>query len=447
MSRYIANTVNQQNKMLREIGLTTLEDLFIDIPEEVRLKQNLKLPKALAEMELVDHLKSLSRKNRGLEENTCFLGAGVYDHFIPGVIDTLVSRQEFYTAYTPYQPEISQGTLQAIFEFQTMMCELTGMDVANASMYDGASALAEAMLMACQVTKRQEVLIARTIHPESREVIQTYAAAKGLTVREIGYADGSLNFKELESRISSTTAAILVQNPNFFGIIESLKEIGELAHNHKALFIVSADPLALGILKAPGELGADIVVGEGQSLGNPLSFGGPHLGFFCATEKLLRKMPGRIVGETKDNNGQRCFTLTIQAREQHIRREKATSNICSNHALNALTATIYLTLLGKQGLQEVAYLCLQKAHYALQQIENLEGFSPLFTAPFFKEFVVATPLSPEELNRKLLAAKIIGGYSLRKTYPELKNAWMIAVTEKRTKEEIDFLVAKVGGIQ
>ncbi len=447
MSRYIANTVNQQNKMLQEIGLNTLEDLFIDIPKEVRLKQNLELPKALAEMELVDHLKSLSRKNWSLEENACFLGAGVYDHFIPSVIDTLISRQEFYTAYTPYQPEISQGTLQAIFEFQTMMCELTGMDVANASMYDGASALAEAMLMACQATKRQEILVARTVHPESREVIRTYAAARGITMREIGYSNGSLDLKELESHITSTTAAILVQNPNFFGTIESLREIGEMAHSNKALFIVSADPISLGILKSPGELGADIVVGEGQSLGNPLSFGGPHLGFFCATQKLLRKMPGRIVGETKDKNGKRCFTLTIQAREQHIRREKATSNICSNHALNALTATIYLTILGKQGLQEVAYLCLQKAHYTLKQIESLKGFSPLFTAPFFKEFVVTTPISPEELNRKLLAAKIIGGYSLNKTYPELKNGWMIAVTEKRTKEEIDSLVQRVGGIR
>lgn len=445
MSNYISNTAHQQSEMLKEIGLSTFEDLFIDIPKEVRLKKRLNLPNALPEIGLIEHMKNLSRKNRNLDENTCFLGAGVYDHFIPSVIDSLVSRQEFYTAYTPYQPEISQGTLQAIFEFQTMMCEITGMDIANASMYDGASALAEAMLMACQATRRQEVLVAKTVHPESREVLQTYAAARGITVREIGYSQGSLDLRELESCVSSATAAILVQNPNFFGAIETLNEIEELAHKNKALFIVSADPISLGILKPPGELGADIVVGEGQALGNPLSFGGPHLGFFCATEKLLRKMPGRIVGETKDKHGKRSFTLTIQAREQHIRREKATSNICSNHALNALTATIYLTLIGKQGLKEVATLCLQKAHYAYAQLIKLQGFSPLFPAPFFKEFAITAPLAPVELNKKLLGENIIGGYSLEKTYPELKNGWMLAVTEKRTKEEIDLLVQKVGG--
>lgn len=444
MSRYISNTARQQSGMLREIGLRTFEDLFIDIPQEVRLKKKLHLPPALTEMELVNHLKTLSRKNRSLDENTCFLGAGVYDHFIPTVIDTLVSREEFYTAYTPYQPEISQGTLQAIFEFQTMMCELTGLDIANASMYDGASALAEAMLMACQATRRQEVLVARSLHPENREVIRTYAAARGITVREIGYSQGTLDLKELESSVSQATAAILVQNPNFFGTIESLSVIAEISHKNKALFVVSVDPISLGILKSPGELGADIVVGEGQALGNPLNFGGPHLGFFCTTEKLLRKMPGRIVGQTKDKNGKRSFTLTIQAREQHIRREKATSNICSNHALNALTATIYLTLLGKQGLREVAGLCLQKAHYASKQFLELEGFSLLFSAPFFKEFAIAAPSAPEELNKKLLGEKIIGGYCLEKTYPELRNGWLIAVTEKRTKEEIDSLVQKVG---
>lgn len=447
MSRYIANTPLQQEKMLQEIGLNTLEDLFQDIPKEVRLEQSLQLPPALSEMDLVKHMKSLSRKNKSVDENTCFLGAGIYDHYIPSVIDTLISRQEFYTAYTPYQPEISQGTLQAIFEFQTMMCELTGMDIANASMYDGASALAEAMVMACLATKRQEVLVARTVHPESREVIRTYAAARGITIREIGYNNGLLDLEELESTISSATAAVLVQNPNFFGTIESLKEISELAHKNKAFFVVSADPISLGILKSPGVLGADIVVGEGQSLGNPLNFGGPHLGFFCATEKLLRKMPGRIVGETQDKNGKRSFTLTIQAREQHIRREKATSNICSNHSLNALAATIYLTLLGKQGLKEVGLLCLQKSHYALERFKKLKGFSPLFTAPFFKEFVVSSPVPPEELNCKLLGHGMIGGYSLGKAYPELGNGWMIAVTEKRTKDEIDSLVQRVGGIQ
>ncbi|NLP44758.1 MAG: aminomethyl-transferring glycine dehydrogenase subunit GcvPA [Peptococcaceae bacterium] len=446
MARYISNTEGQQREMLQEIGFSKLEDLFQDIPDQVRLKRNYKLPAPLSEMELLSHLKELAKRNKSLEENPCFLGAGVYDHYIPTVIDSLVSRQEFYTVYTPYQPEISQGTLQAIFEFQTMMCELTGLDVANASMYDGASALAEAMLMACQTTRRQEVLIARSVHPESREVVHTYAAARGITIREIGYNDGVLNLKELEETISSQTAAVLVQNPNFFGALESLQQIADLVHAHKGLFVVSADPIALGILQPPGKLGADIVVGEGQALGNSLSFGGPHLGFFCTTNKLLRKMPGRIVGQTKDKNGKRAFTLTIQAREQHIRREKATSNICSNHALNALIATIYLTLLGKQGLAEVAYLCTQKAHYAYEQLQKRAGFKPLFTAPFFKEFALNCPVSPTELNKKLLEHNIIGGYDLGKDYPEIKDAWMIAVTEKRTKEEIDRLVEIVGGI-
>ncbi|HHV63889.1 MAG TPA: aminomethyl-transferring glycine dehydrogenase subunit GcvPA [Peptococcaceae bacterium] len=445
MSRYISNTALQQEEMLKEIGLNSLEELFRDIPKEVRLKQNLNLPEALSEMDLLKHLKALAGRNNNLEDNICFLGAGVYDHFIPSVIDTLISRQEFYTAYTPYQPEFSQGTLQAIFEFQTMMCELTGMEISNASMYDGASALAEAMLMACQAVKRDEVLVASSVHPESREVLKTYARARGIKVKEIGFINGTLDLEELKSAISSATAALLVQYPNFLGAIESLPTLAEIAHNNKALFVVSADPIALALLKSPGECGADIVVGEGQSLGNPLSFGGPHLGFFCATEKLLRKMPGRIVGQTTDKKGRRSFTLTIQAREQHIRREKATSNICSNHALNALTATIYLTLLGKEGLKEVAYLCLQKAHYAMEQITKLPGFDPLYTAPFFKEFAVKTPVSPEDLNANLLESKIIGGYPLQKVYPELKNTWLLAVTEKRTKEEIDLLVEKVGG--
>lgn len=447
MSRYIANTAEEQKEMLKEIGLGSLEDLFRDIPKDVRLQHSLKLPAVLSEMELLTHMKTLAAKNRNLSETTCFLGAGVYDHFIPSVIDSLVSRQEFYTAYTPYQPEISQGTLQAIFEFQTMMCELTGMEVANASMYDGASSLAEAMLMACQAARREEVLVARTVHPESREVMETYGGGRGITIREIGYEDGRLDIQELKSAISSSTAAVIVQSPNFFGMMESLQEIGEIAHQNKALLVVSADPISLALLKSPGELGADIVVGEGQALGNPLSFGGPHLGFFCTTEKLLRKMPGRIVGQTTDKQGKRSFTLTIQAREQHIRREKATSNICSNHALNALAATIYLTVMGKQGLREVASLSLQKAHYAFSQMTKIQGFSAPFTGSFFKEFVLTTPIPPEELNRQLLKDAIIGGYPLEKHYPELKNSWMIAVTEQRTKAEIDKLAEKLGGIR
>lgn len=345
MSRYISNTAEQQGEMLKEIGLDTTEDLFQDVPPEVRLKRKLDLPEELSEMELVRHMRNLAQRNCSLEEYPCFLGAGAYDHFVPSVIDQLISRQEFYTAYTPYQPEISQGTLQSIFEYQTFVCELTGMDVANASMYDGASALAEAALMACQSVRRQEILVAKSVHPESREVIDTYCKFRGIRVQEVGYQNGQVDLKDLESKITANTAAVIVQSPNFFGIMESLKEIAELAHGNKSLFVVSVDPVSLAVLKSPGELGADIVVGEGQALGNPVSFGGPYLGFFAATEKLMRKMPGRIVGETVDKFGNRGFVLTIQTREQHIRREKATSNICSNEALNALTATIYLTLL------------------------------------------------------------------------------------------------------
>lgn len=445
MSRYISNTPQQQLGMLNDLGLNSTEDLFQDIPQEVRLKRALNLPSALSEMELVKLMAGKAGKNFNLDDYSCFLGAGAYDHFVPSVIDHILSRQEFYTAYTPYQPEISQGTLQSIFEYQTMICELTGMDVANASMYDGASALAEAGIMACQAVKRSEILVAKTVHPESQVVLNTYAKFRDIKVVEIGYDNGQIDLKDLAEKISPDTAAVVVQSPNFFGIIESLQQISDLAHQNKSLFIVSADPISLALLKSPGELGADIVVGEGQPLGNAISFGGPYLGFFAAKDKLMRKMPGRIVGETKDTFGNRGFVLTIQTREQHIRREKATSNICSNQALNALAATIYLTLLGKEGLKEVAELCLNKAHYAFNQLVATGNFQPLFNAPFFKEFALKSLTPVEQLNKKLLDEKIIGGYALGKDYPDLTDGWLIAVTEKRTKEEIDLLAGKAGG--
>lgn len=443
MGPYISNTEEQKNEMLAQIGVKSMEDLFADIPEEVRLKRELELPGALSELEVMDHMQQLAAENRNLDTYTCFLGAGAYDHYIPSVVGHLTSRSEFYTAYTPYQPEISQGTLQAIFEYQTMICHLTGMEVANASMYDGATALAEAASMACQATRRKEVLVARTVHPESREVLNTYARFNGSQVVEYGYSDGKIDFTDLEGKISANTAAVILQTPNFFGVIENVKEAAELAHKNKALLIVSCDPISLALLKSPGELGADIVVGEGQSLGNSLSFGGPYLGFFAATKELMRKMPGRIVGETVDKNGKRGFVLTIQTREQHIRREKATSNICSNQALNALTATIYLSTLGKQGMKQVASLCAQKAHYTYEQLVGTGVFAPAFSAPFFKEFVVKYNGDITELNKKLLEHKIIGGYDLGRDYPEFSNHWLVAVTEKRTKEQIDMLVGKV----
>lgn len=443
MSQYIPNTEKQQKEMLSQIGLDSVEDLFKDIPNEVRLKRDLKLQKALSEMEIMNHMSNMASKNFNIDEYICFLGAGAYDHYIPSIIAHITSRQEFYTSYTPYQPEISQGTLQAVFEYQSMICELTGMDIANASMYDGATALAEAASMACQATKRNEVFIARTVHPESREVVNTYARFKGYKIAEYGYIDGKIDIADLEAKVTESTAAIIIQTPNFFGIIENLSEIAELVHNKKALMIVSCDPISLAILKSPGELGADIVVGEGQSLGNPISFGGPYLGFFATNKGLMRKMPGRIVGETIDKDGKRGFVLTIQAREQHIRRDKATSNICSNQALNALAATVYLTTLGKQGLKEVAALCAQKSHYAYKQIIDTGLFTPVFSAPFFKEFVVAYNGDINKLNKRLMDYKIIGGYDIGRDYPELANNWLVAVTEKRTKEQIDDMVGKL----
>jgi glycine dehydrogenase subunit 1 len=444
MYKYIPNTDVQQAEMLKAIGMDSMESLFRDIPQDVRLGRALNLPEALSDPELMAHMRGLASRNADVDEYACFLGAGAYDHYIPSAVGHLLSRQEFYTAYTPYQPEISQGTLQAIFEYQTMICELTGMDVANASMYDGASALAEAASMACHAVKRKEILVADTVHPEYRSVLKTSARVKGITVIETGYSNGSIDTEDLESRVTANTAAIIVQSPNFFGIIEDLKRYSEIAHRNKSLLVACVDPVSLAILKSPGELGADIVIGEGQALGNPLSFGGPYLGFFATTKELMRKMPGRIVGETTDMQGNRGFVLTLQAREQHIRREKATSNICSNQALNALAATIYLTLMGKKGLREVAELSLQKAHYAFDRLVETGRFEPCFNAPFFKEFAVRSRVPVEVLNKRLIGEKIIGGYMLGRDYPELADGWLIAVTEKRTREQIDNLVRKAG---
>lgn len=446
MSCYIPNTTEQQNQMLDEIGVKTIGDLFADIPGSVRLKRQLDLPQAMSEMELSRHMRELAAKNHNTDQYPCFLGAGAYDHSIPSVVHYLLSRQEFYTAYTPYQPEISQGTLQAIFEFQTMICRLTGMDVANASMYDGASALAEAASMACQATRRTEILVATGVHPESREVLSTYARFNGNTIKEIGFLNGRVDLAALEENLSPQTATVIVQSPNFFGTIEELKAIADLAHHNKSLLIVGCNPISLAILKSPGELGADIAVGEGQPLGNPVQFGGPYLGFFAVKKELTRKIPGRIVGETVDKDGKRCFVLTLQTREQHIRREKATSNICSNQALNALAATIYLSTMGKQGLQQVAMLCTKKAHYAREQLMKTGLFNAMFDAPFFNEFSLQYQGDITQLNKKLLDCGIIGGYDLGISYPELKNGWLVAVTEKRTKEEIDDLAGKVASI-
>ncbi len=442
--RYIPNTAGQRQQMLHEIGMSGADELFACVPEDVRLKRGLDLPEAMSEPELMAHMKQLAARNTNCDDAVCFLGAGAYDHFIPSVVHHVLSRQEFYTAYTPYQPEISQGTLQAIFEFQSMICMLTGMDVANASMYDGASALAEAAMMACRASGRNEVLVCRSVSRSSRETLGTYAHFKGVKAVEFGYQNGKVDLSALESAVSDSTAAVIIQSPNFFGVIEDVAAIAEIAHNHKAALIVSCDPVSLGLLASPGSLGADIAVGEGQPLGIPVSFGGPYLGLFAAKQEWLRKMPGRIVGETVDKNGRRGFVLTIQAREQHIRREKATSNICSNEALCALAATVYLTAMGRQGLKEVAEQCAAKSRYAYDKLIGTGKFEPLFDAPFFREFALRYTGDVASLNARLLKRGIIGGYDAGKDYEELQGAWLVAVTEKRTKQEIDALAEEAG---
>jgi glycine dehydrogenase subunit 1 len=444
MLAYIPNTNEQQQEMLQEIGVENINKLFSDIPEECKLNRKLNVPEGKSEMEIRDCIRQVAKQNNNISENICFLGAGAYDHYIPSVIDYLAGRQEFYTAYTPYQPEISQGTLKAIFEFQTYICELTGMDVANASMYDGASTLAESCIMASSTTRRNTILIAKTVHPEYREVVKTYAKFRGLKVYETDYTDGVTDIKQLHEMLSDDIAAFVLQTPNFFGLIEEIDSICNIIHENKSLMIACCDPISLGIMKPPGDLGVDIVVGEGQSLGNHLSFGGPYLGFMAAKNKLMRKMPGRIVGQTQDVDGKTAYVLTLQAREQHIRREKATSNICSNQALNALRATVYISLLGKQGYKKVSEMCIQKSHYTYNELLKLDGIEQCFNKPFFKEFVVKIKGSVDKINYKLNKINIIGGYNLGNSYPELENCWLIAVTEKRTKAQIDKFVKKVG---
>jgi glycine dehydrogenase subunit 1 len=432
--------------MLKVIGAASLDGLYSDIPAGVRLKGNLKLGRPLSEAELGRELCATAGENTGTDRLVCFLGAGAYDRLIPSAIRHLTSRSEFYTAYTPYQPEISQGTLQAIFEFQTMIASLTGMDAANASMYDGASACAEAVLTAVRHTRRRVVLVSRAVHPEVREVIKTYARAGGIAVSDIPLKDGVTDPAALSPLLSDDTACVVAQSPNFFGLIEDISALEGPVHAQKALLVVCVmDPLSLAVLESPGRQGADIAVGEGQSFGTGLNYGGPYLGFMAAKAFLTRKLPGRMVGQTSDIEGRRAFTLTLQTREQHIRREKATSNICSNQGLNALTAAIYLSLLGREGLREAAEQSLGKARYLQRSLERI-GIRPLFDGPFFDEFAVELPERAREVNGMLLQNGILGGYPLKDAlsgagYPAGDRAALFCVTEKRTKEEMDRLVS------
>ncbi|GGK03193.1 putative glycine dehydrogenase (decarboxylating) subunit 1 [Lentibacillus kapialis] len=444
--RYLPMTESDKKEMLNTIGVESTDALFADIPDDVRLNGELNLKKPANEAELMKELTRMAGKNANLKEYSSFLGAGVYDHFIPSVVDHVISRSEFYTAYTPYQPEVSQGELQAIFEFQTMICELTGMEVANSSMYDGGTALAEGVTLSAGQTKRRKIIISKTVHPESRQVIQTYAKGQNLQVVEINAVNGITDLHQLEKEIDENTASVVIQYPNFFGQIEPLDNINEVIRQQKkTMFIVSSNPLALGYLTPPGDFGADIVVGDTQVFGIPAQFGGPHCGYFATTDKLKRKVPGRLVGQTTDEEGERGFVLTLQAREQHIRRDKATSNICSNQALNALASSVALSSIGKRGLRKMAVLNMQKARYAKQQLASA-GIPAVFSGPFFNELVIKLPEDAARINEKLLASGIIGGYDLGVDYPEWKNHMLIAVTENRTKDEIDTFVKELGDI-
>jgi glycine dehydrogenase subunit 1 len=445
--RYLPMTMEDKREMLSFLGIDNIEELFSDIPDKIRYKGRINIPEALSEHDTVKYFTHLAGQNANSNEYAFFLGAGIYDHYIPSTVNHVISRSEFYTAYTPYQPEISQGELQAIFEYQTMIAELTGMDVANSSMYDGPTALAEAANLAVGGTKGKKVVVSKAVHPEARSILKVNAKGQGYEVVEIEAINGVTDLNALEQSMDQHTAAVIVQYPNFFGCIEDLEAIENIAHREKSLFVVSSNPLALGILQPPGAFGADIVIGDAQPFGIPMQLGGPTCGYFAVKEKLMRKIPGRIVGQTVDQEGKRGFVLTLQAREQHIRREKATSNICSNQALNALAASVAMTALGKRGVQEMALLNVQKAHYAKQEIARLSGYKVAYEAPIFNEFVIKLPGAAAEVNRHLLKRGIIGGYDLGRDYPELAGYMLLAVTEIRTKEEIDSLVHGLEGIQ
>ncbi len=441
---FIVNTADEREAMLRATGASSFDDLLADIPEEIRLKRVLDLLPAVDELQVRKLLEGLAAANRSTSDYVSYLGGGAYDHFIPAAIKSIVSRSEFYTAYTPYQAEVSQGTLQAIYEYQSLICRLYEMDVTNASMYDGATALAEAVLMAMNVTGRSQVVVAGKLHPWNSTVLKTYLEASGHeAVIQNVLQDGAGDLASLKALVNESVAAVVVQQPNFYGCLEDVEAIGTIAHAGGALFVVSSDPLSLGLLAAPGSYRADIAVGEGQPLGSPQSFGGPYLGLFSVKQPLVRKIPGRLVGMTKDRDGEDGFILTLQTREQHIRREKATSNICSNQALNALQAAVYLSLLGKEGLREVAAQSAQKAHYLAGKIAAIPGFSLKYSSPYFREFVVETPIPAAIVVERMLEQKIFAGYDLS---AHGETGLLVAVTEKRSKAELDGFVAGLAGL-
>ncbi|MGZ1847428.1 aminomethyl-transferring glycine dehydrogenase subunit GcvPA [Staphylococcus argenteus] len=441
--RYIPLTEEDKQEMLQTIGAKSIRELFGDVPSDILLNRDLNIAEGEAETTLLRRLNRIASKNITKETHTSFLGAGVYDHYTPSVVDAMISRSEFYTAYTPYQPEISQGELQAIFEFQTLICELTDMDVANSSMYDGMTSFAEACILAFSQTKKNKIVVSKGLHYQALQVLHTYAKTrKEFEIVEIELDGTVTDLNKLEKAVDDDTAAVAVQYPNFYGSIEDLEKIQSFVEDKKALFIVYANPLALGLLTPPGTFGADIVVGDTQTFGIPAQFGGPHCGYFATTKKLMRKVPGRLVGQTQDDEGNRGFVLTLQAREQHIRRDKATSNICSNQALNALASSIAMSALGKQGIYDIAVQNFEHANYAKQQFIN-KGFEVL-EGTSFNEFVVKFDKPIQQINKELVKQNIIGGFDLGVVSDDFKNHMLIAVTELRTKDEIDTFVEKAG---
>jgi glycine dehydrogenase subunit 1 len=443
--RYISITPEEKKSMLEVTGVDRVEELFETIPESVRLKAPLKIPEAASETELLKYFTSLGEKNVSTDRWESFLGAGAYNHFIPTIIDSVISRAEFYTCYTPYQPELSQGTLQAVFEFQTLICQLTGMEVANASLYDGSSALAEAVLMAVRLTKRPKIIVPESLHPNYRSVLQTYVANLDLQLSDLALQEaGTLDLDHLKRSLDDDCAAVVVQSPNFFGVIEEIREITRLCQKAGTLtIVVVTEAVSLGLLKPPGDLGADIVVGEGQSLGIPVGFGGPNLGFFATQDRYKRQMPGRLAGQTVDDQGRRGFVLTLATREQHIRREKATSNICTNQGLCALICAVFLSALGKQGIRELAEQNLKKAFY----LRKLLGDSLAFSGKTFNEMVVCCDQDPAQINRQLLGEGIVGGLPLGRYFPDRTNQMLVCVTEQNHPEKIQRLAEVLTSIE
>ncbi len=440
--QYISNTDNDKKEMLKAIGVSSFDDLVSHIPGSLR-KFDWKVPKGSSELELFQEMVQIGKANRHFHDHTCFLGAGNYDHFIPTVVNHLAHRGEFITSYTPYQGEASQGTLQFVYEYQSLICELLAMDYSNASMYDGASSLAEAVLLALRAGDKKKVLLPETLHPEYRAVVETYTSALDCELLTIPAKEGVVDAGALAKILDSSVAAVVLQQPNFFGHLEDARKISELTHGVGALLIACVNPISLGAIEPPGSYGADIAVGEGQALGNAVSFGGPHFGIFTVKADLLRKMPGRICGMTVDRKGRRSFVLTLQAREQHIRREKATSNICTNHSLCALKAAIYLSLLGRKGIRKVSYLNMKKAHEASARLTKIKGVKLFSDKPFFNEFAIVIDRDPAKLKKSLHQHKILGPLELSPYYPQLKNTYLVAVTENRSDEDVSRLIAAI----